>query len=127
LQEGFIVAQTFGQLVHQVHQGDDFRLFQAFAQLVRIAEEDFHGRAQPLDLHFPVEAALVAPNAVEDSRNIVELVLDFLQKQTLLEIVFVLEEPRLVEGIRNGALADGLREQLGHVLLSLSVLLGAHA
>lgn len=127
LQEGLVVVQTLGQLVHQVHQGDDFGLFEAFAELMRVAEQDFHGRTQSLDLHFSVEAALVAPNAVKDSRNIVKLVLNFLQKQTLLEIIFVLEELRLVEGQRNGALADGLRKQRCHILLSLSVLLGAHA
>lgn len=86
-------------------KGDYFRFFKTFLKLTRIAKEDFHGSTETFDLHFAVEAALVASNAIKNSRYVVEFILDFLQKQSLFEIVFVLKKLRLVKGQRNGTLS----------------------
>ena len=48
--------------------------------LLRIwEEEDFKGGGQASDLNFAIKAALVAADAIHDSRNVVELMLDLLK------------------------------------------------
>jgi hypothetical protein len=126
-QKVLVVIETFGKLVHEMDKGDYFRFFKTFLKLARIAKEDFHCGTETFDLNFSVEAALVASNAIKNSRYVIEFILDFLQKQILFEIVFVLEKLRLVKGQRNGTLSYGFDEEFSHILLSLSIFLRAHA
>ena len=113
----FVVFYAFAEPTEQVYQANYLNLAQLVHFLIQLAlgrEQDLHGGTQPRDLHLPIKPTLVAADAIENARYIIELVLDLVQQQLLTEVlVLILKEARLVETVR--AFAYGLSQQVGHV------------